>query len=359
MYDCTIAGGTALAVEVAATAARLGLRTALIEPASAWEISSESVGAQWSPEFLEMITQSEFAAAMSSQTLARRLLPYGRREQERQQRLLREARVDCFAGAAKVVGADGASIAVMAMSAADPSVKQAVVDGPLLMTHLLIVATGSVVAPVRHGVSPHAPHESMNGKSSLPSSLGELLLTKSVPQSMVVLGSNRWAQAVAGIYSRLGSDVLLLGRRLPERQKSTEWQEFRAGIRGLRQRGNYCEVEICNGERVLVQTVVSCQTEVGVTVELDLGKVGIESDECGKLWCDAMGRTWHPQILAMGSVVGFPEELRQPRNIRQLLEEVYLLKESRTENSSSHPAGISRMKSPKWLSASRASLPTN
>lgn len=359
MYDCTIAGGTALAVEVATAAAQLGLRTALIEPPSAWEISSESVGPQWSPTFLRTLVRENLLKGLGGQTLAHWLLPYGRKAKAGHQALLRESSVDRFAGSAKIVGIDGPAVVLMARNTSQQTGSHPVEDGPLLMTRTLIVATGSAPARVCHGGGWQDQVESKNRMGLMPVSLGELFLARSMPKSLVVLGSNSWAEAVAEIYSRLGIEVLLLGRRLPERLEQPLWRELRAGIRGLRQRGDCCEVELCHGERVLTQGVVSCQTEVGITAGLNLEKMGIETDECGRVWCDAVGRTWHPKIVAMGSVVGFPEELRQPRDIRQLLEELYLPRETPEEDSSSRREGRGRMKSPKWLSASKSSSQIN
>lgn len=379
MYDCTVAGGTALAAQAAIAAARLGLRTALIEPPNAWELSALRVGPQWTPEMLELVCRREDSPATTDRpvsgrpvsgrsgsgrttqdhTLSRRLACLGQHRAIQQKRDLQAARVDSFTGHPRVLGADSSSIVIAAQAVRSQSHGAVGESGPSLVTRMLLVAMGSIVAPVRQESTLAAFHGKSNQVSSgaTPLSLGELLLSATIPQTLAVLGSNPWAEAVAKIYTESGSDVVLIGRRLPQRSGPTKWREYRLGVSGIRGRGPLREIDLCSGERVLAEQVVCSSPEVGCTGDLGLSLLGIETDECGRLWCDAAGRTWHPRVYAVGSVVGFPEELSQPEAVTRLLEGYCRPPRHRATGSSSHPGGMARVKSPKWLSAAKASSP--
>src|SRR6185436_6242102 len=61
-----------------------------------------------------------------------------------------------------------------------------------------------------------------------------------------------------------------------------------------------------NGERLHGECVLYAAGRVGNTDTLDLPAAGLESDDRGRLWCDAEQRTWAPHIYGAGDVVGFP-----------------------------------------------------
>lgn len=63
---------------------------------------------------------------------------------------------------------------------------------------------------------------------------------------------------------------------------------------------------LASGRVLAADAVLVCVGQEGKTQDLDLEAVGVGLDERGRLWCETDGRSWNPNISAVGDVVGFP-----------------------------------------------------
>lgn len=82
---------------------------------------------------------------------------------------------------------------------------------------------------------------------------------------------------------------------------------FRLGdeVIGIEPSDRQAVVRLASGRVLKGDAALVCAGREGRTDGLDLESVGVGLDERGRVWCDARGRTWNPQITAVGDVVGF------------------------------------------------------
>jgi dihydrolipoamide dehydrogenase len=175
----------------------------------------------------------------------------------------------------------------------------------------VVIATGSKVANLP-GVVPDGDRI---GTST------EALSYPTVPQSLVVIGAGYIGLELGSVWSRLGSKVTVLeylDRILPgmdteiaaEAKKILEKQglSFRLGARvtGARREGDRCVVTVEGSEPITCDRVLSCVGRVPNTDGLGLEKVGLKTDERGRVPVDAHFRTTVSGIYAIGDVIAGP-----------------------------------------------------
>jgi NAD(P) transhydrogenase len=135
------------------------------------------------------------------------------------------------------------------------------------------------------------------------------------------VGAGETGLEAAVLFSRLGTRVVLIDRqKLP-------WSEFETGrgaiLRQLQRLGvrfladseviaaarapiGATQLELMSGERLSAESALFTIERRGLTDGLGLEEIGIQLDERGRLWCDSQQRSWLPNILAIGDVVGHP-----------------------------------------------------
>src|SRR5579871_3254442 len=62
---------------------------------------------------------------------------------------------------------------------------------------------------------------------------------------------------------------------------------------------------LASGKTLTADVALVCVAREGQTAGLDLELVGVGLDEHQRVWCNAQGQTWAPNIRAIGDVVGF------------------------------------------------------
>jgi dihydrolipoamide dehydrogenase len=192
----------------------------------------------------------------------------------------------------------------IAVDAADKSTTE------IEATHV-VIATGSKVANLR-GVVPDGDRI---GTST------EALSYPAVPGSLVVIGAGYIGLELGSVWSRLGAKVTVLeylDRILPgmdteiaaEAKKIFEKQgiSFRLGARvtGARREGDGCVVTVEGSDPIACDRVLSSVGRVPNTDGLGLDKVGIKTDERGRVPVDPHFRTSVPGVYAIGDVIAGP-----------------------------------------------------
>lgn len=174
-------------------------------------------------------------------------------------------------------------------------------------THILI-ATGSKAAGLR-GVE----FDDAVGTSTEALSYGE------VPKKLVVIGAGVIGLEMGSVWSRLGSEVVVLeylDRILPgmdlqlakdaQRVLAKQGLEFRLGVKvtGVRKQGDRRVVEVEGGEGVECDKVLVAVGRIPNTDGLGLEEVGVKKNERGFVTVDEHFRTNVPGIYAIGDVIG-------------------------------------------------------
>ena len=147
-----------------------------------------------------------------------------------------------------------------------------------------------------------------------------LLALDEIPRSALVVGAGTTGRTVAIALARLGVEVTVVDEQLSlcdvSRMFDDSWELFQslqiafrlgeevigteASVRGSP------AIRLASGRILRADAVVICVGRDGNTPGLNLESANVGLDERGRVWCDAAGQTWSPQIVAVGDVVGFP-----------------------------------------------------
>ena len=144
---------------------------------------------------------------------------------------------------------------------------------------------------------------------------------------VAIVGAGRDGLRCAGLLSTAGVEVTVFDRRrrlleecdseladsLIETMLQNRGIELRLGeeVAGcLPVPGRGVSLELAGGSVEHVEQVIFCVGRIGNTESVRLDRVGLETDERGRLWCDDRFRTAVEPIRVVGSVIGFPVTLR-------------------------------------------------
>ncbi|MBS0206752.1 MAG: FAD-dependent oxidoreductase [Planctomycetes bacterium] len=150
-------------------------------------------------------------------------------------------------------------------------------------------------------------------------SVEDFLKLDELPQSMLVVGAGRRGLDHAVVLAMLGVEVTivdehfslfdlcggLMGASLFEAQALDIVLRLGDEVIGLEEKSHQVAARLASGRALVADAVLICTGRVGRTDSLDLESAGVGVDEHGRVWCDAQGRTWAPNITAIGDVVGF------------------------------------------------------
>ena len=189
------------------------------------------------------------------------------------------------------------------------------VAGEIATAPSIVVATGTRSAALRQAQFDTQVILSAEG----------LLEVDALPESIVVVGAGRVGLDYAILLARLGVNVTvideqssffqlcggLMSRTMLQVQSlgiairlgdEVIGVEKQAGGRGI-------VVRLSSGRALAADAALICVGREGRTAGLELESVGVGLDEHGRIWCDHLGRTWAPGIVARGDVVGFRSSL--------------------------------------------------
>ncbi|HEY7088507.1 MAG TPA: dihydrolipoyl dehydrogenase [Tepidisphaeraceae bacterium] len=209
--------------------------------------------------------------------------------------LFKKNKVEHIVGQAEIVGSDSVEV-----------------NGRRYSAKRILIATGS--APIE------LPSLKFDGKNILSST--EVLSIPQVPKRMIVVGAGYIGLEMASVWSRLGSDVLVLEfleRCLPPSdaemagalQKLLEKQglkfRFKTTAESAKVEGGKVKVTWKSGDQTGVEEVDKVLVSVGrrpVTDSLGLDRVGVKLDKKGFIPVDSRFQTNIPGIFAIGDVIG-------------------------------------------------------
>jgi len=179
----------------------------------------------------------------------------------------------------------------------------------------VVIATGS--RPRRPEELPFDDHVIVDSDT--------LLDLDSIPKSLAVVGSGVIGCEYATVFAALGTRVTIIDRREKllrdldaDILDHLKHAMFAKGIRvlmperisGLRietqKRHDEGVVYLESGRTVRAERVLIAAGRVSNVEALDLGRVGIRTDESGLVKVDACFRTEVPNVYAVGDVIGFP-----------------------------------------------------
>lgn len=132
----------------------------------------------------------------------------------------------------------------------------------------------------------------------------------SAPETLIILGGNRTARAFRRFFECAGSTVTLIDGLSGNSATDCHRGEVTAIFRQSRK----VTVRLTSDEELSADALLFAADRVGATSSLALADTGLQTDEDGRLWCDASGNTWLSSIAAAGEVVGFPKRLRDQAN---------------------------------------------
>ena len=147
-----------------------------------------------------------------------------------------------------------------------------------------------------------------------------LLALNEMPRSALVVGAGTTGRAVAIALARLGVEVTVVDEQLSLFDVSRMFDDslelfqslqiaFRLGEEVIGTEASSrssAAIRLASGRILRADAVVICVGREGNTPGLNLESANVGLDERGRVWCDAAGQTWSPQIVAVGDVVGFP-----------------------------------------------------
>jgi NAD(P) transhydrogenase len=142
-----------------------------------------------------------------------------------------------------------------------------------------------------------------------------------IPASLVVVGAGVIGIEYASMFAALGTKVTVVERhgRLLEfcdaeiveglqyhlRELGVIFR-FNEEVVGVIGHDGGAVTELASGKRIPADTVLYSAGRRGAVDALDLGKIGIEPDERGRIAVDDRYRTAVPGVYAVGDVIGFP-----------------------------------------------------
>lgn len=183
---------------------------------------------------------------------------------------------------------------------------------------------------IASGTSPTKPKEVPFDDRNVITS-DELLLMPDLPRSIIIVGGGVIGTEYTSMLAALGVRVTLIeGRnrildfvdaeliealqyhlrqadvtlRLGEKVVSIKASPPPAGARSSD--GIMAEAQLESGKILRADALLYCVGRQGNTADLNLGAVGLEADERGRIKVDARGKTSLPHVFAAGDVVGFP-----------------------------------------------------
>jgi len=286
IYDQLVIGSGHDAVSAALQGARKGLRVAL-----AVQVDSPL---DWvTAKVLRKATDRLIPTGYVSMSALRREVG-GLIESQRQKDRNELSRwgVDRFVGATHMTSADSISV-----------------GGTIHSGREVVLACGTRTA--------HFGRTPFNGRTVF--SAEQLLSREDLPQSVIVVGAGQTGLEYAVVLAMLGVRATvvdehanmfdlcggLMGLSLFEAQAHDI--SFRLGdeVIGIEPQNGQATVRLASGRSMQAEAVLICVGREGRTDGLELESVGVGLDEYGRVWCDGQGRTWNPQITAIGDVVGF------------------------------------------------------
>jgi len=217
--------------------------------------------------------------------------------------LFKKNKVARYHGHGQITGRDG-DLWQVAVRAQDASVTQ-------VLAHKLLLATGSVVSPLR-GVE-------LDGDRIGTST--EALSYPEVPQHLVVIGGGVIGLELGSVWARLGAKVTVLEytdrilagtdaevAAIALKLFKKQGLEFRLGVRvtGARTQGDGCVVECEGQEPVLCDRVLLAVGRSPNTADLGLEQAGITTDKRGRIEVDGHFETGAKGIFAVGDVIAGP-----------------------------------------------------
>jgi pyruvate/2-oxoglutarate dehydrogenase complex dihydrolipoamide dehydrogenase (E3) component len=291
-YERVVIGNGRDAVQSAVAAARMGLRVGLVNPFTA-DLHSESCVLRRAVERLDPL------AVVSMTALRAAVARLVEEQQSDDAAELRRLGVDVMSGSLRFV--DGTTVAFGTGE-----------GGELLLTaRSFVVACGST--------SLMPGQVTRDGRSILAAE--DLLLLDELPRSMLVVGAGRTGLDHAIVLAKLGVEVTVVDEHSSQFHLCSGLMDvslfeaqsldivFRLGdeVIGMqkRPRDTTVDVRLASGRVLTADAVLVCTGRQGRTEGLDLESAGVGLDEHGRVWCDANGRTWNPNIAAVGDVVGF------------------------------------------------------
>ncbi len=182
------------------------------------------------------------------------------------------------------------------------------VDGRAVRACAYLVATGAEPA------IPDIPglHEAGYLTSTTAMELDE------APRRLAIMGGGFVAMEQGQLFSRLGSEVTIVGRLAPRAEPElAEWMArvfADEGIRvvpervsGVERQGDTVVVVTDGGTRVETDAVLVAVGRSPRVADLDLHAAGVDLDERGFLAVDDEQRTSNPRVFAAGDVAGGPQ----------------------------------------------------
>lgn len=149
----------------------------------------------------------------------------------------------------------------------------------------------------------------------------EWLTLDKLPPSMIVVGAGQTGLEHAILLAKLGVEVTvvdehssvfdlcggLMDLNLFEAQSLSIAFRLNDEVIGVESRSNgqSVAVRLGSGRALAADSVLVCVGRHGRTEGMSLESVGVGLDEQGRAWCDANGRTWIPNIVAIGDMIGF------------------------------------------------------
>lgn len=135
-----------------------------------------------------------------------------------------------------------------------------------------------------------------------------------LPKSLCILGGDDFGAGLASLFSLFGVESRLLARddltssMLELAESVGVLVGYHPSELGLLQDTMFGSAS--SG----ASSTIDCRRTVGFTDHLNLGTIGVEPDENGRLWCAANFETWCTGVFGIGDVVGFTSnETQNPR----------------------------------------------
>lgn len=286
IYDQLVLGNGRDAVSAALSGARTGLRVALAVPA---DTPSDWVSAKVLRQAVDRLIPTGYVSMSALRREVGGLID-AQRDADRNE--LSRWGVERFTGQARLVSADSV-----------------VIGDSILRAGAIVLACGTRTAPFGH-----VPFD---GQIVLAAE--QLLAREELPRSMIVVGAGESGLEHAVVLATLGVRTTVVDdhvnmfdlcgglMRLPLFEAQAHDIAFRLGdeVICIEPSDRQAVVRLASGRLLKGDAVLVCTGREGRTDGLDLESVGVGLDERGRVWCDARGRTWNPQISAVGDVVGF------------------------------------------------------